>query len=419
MANISCVLARLRREPLADLHLCGHIEQLCRQCGLVWRERLFTPLTTLRLFILQILHGNTSIAHLRQLSGVDFAPGSYCEARQRLPMALFQFLLASMTAWVGHPCPGDCRQRVLIVDSSNFSMSDGNGLREFFGLPPRTRVGIGYPVAKILGLLDLSTGLFVRMLALPLFTSDWMGMQQLHSMLQAGDILLGDRLYCAYAHLAALQARGVLGCFRLHQQRDPTRLGLQQWTRPTRKNAPGWMSLGQFLQLPEHLLVRVIRYTVQQKGFRSKEVAVATTLLDEKAWPDQKLAELYGQRWRIETCFNHLKTTMKMNVLKGQSLEVVARELAVYLLVYNLVRLAMLKAAEAQRVSVWRISFVDAYRWLCCRMLGLSGVAELIVNPTRPGRWEPRVVRRRPKEHRLMTKPRDELKAAIRAEDAR
>jgi Transposase DDE domain len=226
-------------------------------------------------------------------------------------------------------------------------------------------------------------------------------------MLRAGDILLGDRAYCTYAHLALLQLQGVFGCFRLHQRRKRT-LGRQRWKRENK--APAWMGARQFQSLPPWLEVRIIRYAIEQQGFRTKEVCLATTLLDEQAWPDEKLRELYGRRWHIETCFNHLKTTMKMNVLKCQSENGVRKELAVYLLVYNLVRLAMLKAAERQQASVRRISFVDALRYLCCRMLGLRGVETLLINPYRPGRREPRVIRRRVNEYKLMTLPREELK---------
>jgi hypothetical protein len=105
-----------------------------------------------------------------------------------------------------------------------------------------------------------------------------------------------------------------------------------------------------------------------------------------------------------------MKTTMKMNVLKCQSLDGVMKELAVYALVYNLVRLAMLRAAERQGASVSRISLVDTLRWLCSRMLGLPGVQRLLINPYRPGRREPRVIRRRMKEFNLMKRPRAELK---------
>jgi len=158
--------------------------------------------------------------------------------------------------------------------------------------------------------------------------------------------------------------------------------------------------------LPQWLDVRIVSYDVSEPGFRTRQVTIATTLFDCVAWPDAKIAELYGHRWRVETCFDHLKTTMKMNVLKCQSVDGVMKELAAYLLVYNLVRLAMLHAAARQGQSVWRISFVDAVRWLCARMLGLAGVERLVTNPLRPGRCQPRVIRRRMKEYDLMNKPR-------------
>jgi hypothetical protein len=409
MAALSAALARVRREVFSDLPVAATVDQLCRKSGLRWRDRLLTPLVTLRLFVIQILHCNASITHLRQLSGVGFAPSSYCEARKRLPLEVIGGLLHAMLEWANRAASGGdlIGQRVFICDASSHSMSDTPELRDHFDLPPSSTPGIGYPVAKLMGLMDAATGLFARLLAAPLFTHDMRHVLQLHPMLRPGDILLGDRAYCTYAHLALLHLRGVFGYFRLHQRRK-FKLGLHRWER--KGKAPAWMSEEQFQQLPQWLDVRVIEYSIEQRGYRTRQVLVATTLLDEEAWPDDKLAELYGQRWQIETCFNHLKTTMKMNVVKCQSLDGVTKELAVYLLVYNLIRLAMLKAAERQEVSVRRISFADAMRWLSCRLLGLPGVEELLVNPYRPGRREPRVIRRRMKEYNLMKRPRAELR---------
>lgn len=409
-------LARLKREPFADLPLASQVDQACQQCAHEWRDRLLSPLTTVRLFVLQILHGNTSITHLRQLAGIDFAPASYCEARIRLPLQVLLSLL-SMLVRSARKTAESARalgQRVLIIDSSNFSMSDEPELRERFGLPQGTKPGIGYPLAKIMGLIDAASGLFVQMLCLPLFTHDLSAVMRIHPSLQNGDILLGDRAFCSFVHLTLLSAGGVFGCFRLHQRRKGQGgRGLQRWQRP--EKAPAWMSEQQFLTLPKWIDVRLASYTLSQKGFRTRRVTIATTLLDETLWPDARLAELYGQRWQIEGCFNQLKTHMKMNVLRCKSVEGVLKELAVYLLVYNLVRLIMLRAAAEQHVGVARISFIDALRWLACRALGLSGVERLITNPHRPGRWEPRVLRRRIKPYDLMTRPRAELKNAVKA----
>jgi Transposase DDE domain len=405
-------LARLRREPFDDLRIADHLNQLCRDAAHVWRETLLTPLVTLRLFVLQVLHGNTSITHVRQLCGVGFAPASYCEARQRLPLTILTALLGRMVQWAQTCVASPLRligQRVLIVDGSSFSMSDTPALRERFGLPPSTQVGIGYPVGKLLGLLDAATGLFVHMLALPLFVHDMGQVVRLHAMLRSGDILLGDRAFCSYAHIALLNAAGVFACFRLHQCRRTTRTrGMERWRRG--KKPPTWMTHAQWQQLPKWLDVRIVRYTIAIPGHRTRHVMLATTLLDETLWPDAKLAELYGRRWEIETCFDHLKTTMRMNVLKCQSVDGVLKELAVYLLVYNLVRLAMLREAQRRGVRVNCVSFVDALRWMCCMMLGIGGVEELLINPHRPGRRDPRVIRRRLKEYNLMKRPRADLK---------
>jgi hypothetical protein len=406
-------LARLRREPFADLPIGSHLDQLCRDARHVWRDTLLSPLVTLRLFVLQVLHGNTAITHLRQLSGVDFAPASYCEARQRLPLKVLRGLLAQTTRWAQQlvPLVNGVARRVLIVDSSSFSMSDTPALRRHFGLPPHTIEGVGYPVAKLLGLLDVATGLFVHMLALPLFVHDMRQVVRLHSMLRRGDIVLGDRAFCSYAHVALLNAAGVFACFRLHQRRKTTAArSIERWRRDGKP--PVWMTQWQWLALPQWIDVRIVRYTIKARGRRTRQITLATTLLDERVWPDAQLAALYGRRWEIETCFDHLKTTMRMNVLKCQSVDGVFKELAVYLLVYNLVRLAMLRHAQEHGVIAARVSFVDALRWICCRMLGLAGVAALRINPDRPGRYDPRVVRRRIKQYTLLTRPRAELKSS-------
>lgn len=415
---VACILARLKREPFADLPIAAHFDQAFGNGALKWRERLLPPLVTLRLFVLQVLHGNTSIAHLRQLSGIAFAPASYCEARTRLPLAILTSLLSSLLQWAqqsGVAASSAARllgQRVLIVDCSNFSMSDSAELHEHFHLPQGTRPGIGYPLATVMGLIDAASGLFVQMLCLPLFVHEMSAVAKVHDSLQSGDILLGDRAFCSFAHLALLNARGIFACFRLHQRRKGQGArGIQRWQRPGK--APAWIMLEQYLALPAWIDVRLVSYTLVQKGFRTRQVTIATTLMDDAAWPDAKLAELYGQRWQIEGCFNQLKTHMNMNVLKCKSVEGVLKELAIYLLVYNLVRLAMLRAAQEQRVSVQRISFIDALRWLACRMLGLPAVERLMINPHRPGRWEPRARRRRMKPYDLLMRPRADLKNAV------
>lgn len=413
MAQVSHVLARLRRDPLSDLPLGPPLEQQLRQQGCLWRDRIFSPLVTVRLFLTQVLCGNIAVAALRQLCGLAFADSSYSEARSRLQLDLLQWMLQWLTDRAAGVVDATRKigSRILIVDGSTYSMSDTPELLRHFDLPRGTRAGVGYPVGKIMGLLDAATGMFIRLLALPLFQHDMRGVINLHPLLQSGDILLGDRAFCSFCHVALLNARGVLAAVRLHQRRKNKSSGIDRWHKP--KKMPAWMDAATFAQMPAFLDVRIVCYTISQKGYRTRKVLVATTLMDQATWPDERVAELFGHRWQIETCFNHLKTTMKMNVLRCKTVDGVQKELAVYLAAYNLVRLAMLQAAARQAVSVRRISFIDAMRYLAARALGLPGVSRLIINPDRAGRCQLRVIRRRLKQYDLLVRPRREMEAEL------
>ncbi len=162
---VAQVLARLRREPLEDCALARQVDQLCREQGHTWRDRILTPLVTVRLMLLQVLHGNAAILHLRQLSGLDFAASSFCEARERLPLILLQQLVH----WVAQRAGAGVERaligaRVLIADCSSFSMSDTPALREHFGRVRArgAKAGVSYPVAKLVGLMDAATGMFTQ-----------------------------------------------------------------------------------------------------------------------------------------------------------------------------------------------------------------------------------------------------------------
>jgi Transposase DDE domain len=171
------------------------------------------------------------------------------------------------------------------------------------------------------------------------------------------------------------------------------------------------MTQEKFAALPESLIVREIRYRVGRAGFRTETVTLVTTLLDAEIYPVAALAELYGVRWRVEQNLRHLKQTMKMDVLKCTTVDGILKELTVFAIVYNLVRVVMMEAANRQGVDVERISFIDALRWLC--EMTTADLPELVVNPARPGRYEPRVRKRRPKEYPLMKKPRSELRKQL------
>jgi hypothetical protein len=161
-------------------------------------------------------------------------------------------------------------------------------------------------------------------------------------------------------------------------------------------------------QVPATLRVRELKYTLARPGFRVRQVTLVTTLLDAQVCTKQHLAEVYGLRWTIETGFDHLKTTMNMNVLRCQSVDGVMKELTMFLLAYNLVRMTMCEAARRQGVPPERNSFVDALRWLATARVG-DPLPDLVINPLRPGRLEPRAVKRRPKQYPLLNQSRHEL----------
>ncbi len=160
--------------------------------------------------------------------------------------------------------------------------------------------------------------------------------------------------------------------------------------------------------LPESLILRELRYQVGRPGFRTDTITQVTTLLDAEIYTVEALAELYGVRWRVEQNLKHLKQTMKMDVLKCKTVGGVLKEFAIYAIVYNLVRVVMMEAAARQGVDVERISFNDALRWLCD--MKADELPELVANPARPRRFEPRVKKRRPKQYDLMNQPRSELR---------
>ena len=173
------------------------------------------------------------------------------------------------------------------------------------------------------------------------------------------------------------------------------------------------MSDEQWAVMPESLQVRELRYTIPARGQRTRVVTIATTLLDPTLYPREAVAELYGLRWQVETHFAQLKTTLRMRKVKCKTEAGVLKELAVYCLVYNLVRAVMVKAAAQQRVTPDRIGFIDTVRWLLTAAPG-EAIPRLVVNPKREGRHEPRVIKDLQDTYPKMNRPRAELRKALK-----
>jgi hypothetical protein len=440
MANLTVALRQIKNE-LADLLSEPFVHRVAKEVGHTWRERLLDPVTTLHLMILQVLFGNTSYAHLPRLAALKCTASALCQAKLRLPVALLETLIERLWEQVGKAAGGDGRwkgHRTFIVDGSSASMPDTPDLQKHYGQPGAQKKGCGFPVVKLLTLFDAATGMVRKVLSGPYATGELSRMPLLHPLLEAGDLLLGDRAFCSFVHLALLGLRQVHGLIRMHQKqvvsfkvRRPHATGKKSKGLPRSrwikrlghqdqlvehfkpKQRPAWYSQKEYDALPEKVLVRELRYRITQRGWRSREVTLVTTLLDPVLYPKAELAQLYLSRWRVENNFRDLKQTLGMAVLKGQSPEMIQRELLAFCLVYNLVRLVMHEAGRRQKVPVDRISFIDAARWLAHATPG-DPLPRLVVNPLRPNRLEPRVIKRRHNGYSVMTRPRDELRHMLK-----
>jgi hypothetical protein len=178
------------------------------------------------------------------------------------------------------------------------------------------------------------------------------------------------------------------------------------------KDKPVWLTAEQYAALPATIVVRELRFEVRLPGRRSRTITVVTTLVDAAKYTAKALARLYERRWLVETNLRHLKQTLGLDVLRCRTFPGVMKELLMFVVAYNLVRRVMVEAARRQQVAANRISFVDALRWLRQAQRG-EPVPRLKVNPERPGRYEPRVRKRRPKQYTRMRKPRAVLRAAL------
>jgi len=451
MAAFDLALARVRQD--CQQLLPDRINALARATDHTFRQTVLTPGKTLALFARQIAHGNVACSAVRHLAGEEFSDSAWCQARARLPLELIarvQQLLVEEARreleisddvgdqpyrWRGH--------RIHVVDGSSDSMPDTPQLREHYGVPSGCREGLGFPTSHLLLLMDQRTGLFIDCVDGPMNTSDLSQTPAMHAHLQGGDVLLGDDAFSGWGHLALILQANLHAIVPPHHRRivdfTPERthahprkgkssqragkprsrvlqtLGkddqLVEYFKPVEK--PAWMSAEQWRELPQSITLREIRRSVKRHGFRPIIVTIVTTLLDPEAYPADELIELRLTRWMIETNLRHLKITLKMDELKCKTLDGVRKERAIFLLVYNLIRLIMLRCARRQKVNINRLSFADTLAWL--RHGDPGATVAVKINPLRPGRLEPRVLKRAKKQFPYMTIPRAQLKSQLRA----
>src|SRR5215831_1578359 len=323
-------------------------------------DRIFTPGVTLCTFLRQIHSDDPSCrAAVARLNATRVAQGlepcspltgGYCKARQRLAESLFYGLMHQSgqrlqqqvpPAWHWHG------RTVKIVDGSGVSMPDTEANQQAYPQPGSQKPGLGFPVARLVVVFSLACG---AVLAAAVGrskgqqSSELMLFHRLHAALERGDVVLADRFYCSYWEVALLQGQGIDIVMRLHQRRqvdfrEGRRVGREDhvvsWSKPKR---PAWMDEATYAGLPATMDIRVLRVCVPQRGFRTRVVLVATTLLDAQVYPKEDLAGLYRARWHAELDLRSIKQTMQMDVLRCKTPAMVRKEIWGHLLVYNLLR---------------------------------------------------------------------------------
>jgi len=423
MAKISIICARIKND-LEKLLDASWIEDTCKRLGYRWRQRILGPVETVHLFILQLLAENTALNHLRHLAGAPISAQAICDAKARLPLSVLRDLahqvsqrvgqLGEAWRWKGH--------RVVGVDASGFTLADTPELREYFGLPSGQKPECSFPIAKMLALFDLGTGMLLKNFCFPLRRQEICLAGRMLKWLARGDVLVGDKAFKSFAWFQMLFQAGIHLCAHLQndlivygrgsgRRRKIKSLGrgdmLVRWEKPL--NRTPWMSRRRWKKLEPFVILRQVACTLNRPGFRVKKIMVLTTLLDRRRYPGESISALYFRRWTVEGCFRDLKQTLNLDALRVRSIQAVKKEMASMAITYNLLRLIILDAAEKQEVNPWRISFIDAVRWLLLAEPG-APIPPLIINPSRPGRSEPRRVKRRPKSYYRLNKPRAEYR---------
>jgi putative transposase len=370
--------------------------------------------------------------------------GAYCRARIKLPEAALRELshLVAKGAQEQYDLAKKWKNRnVYLVDGFTFQMPDTPRNQRKYPQHSAQKPGLGFPIARVVALISLATGCVVDLALGPYkgkATGESALFRSLLHQLQPGDVVVADRHYCSYAMVWALIEKGVHVCFRQHQARHTDfrkgkRLGkydhVVAWSRGPR---PAWMTNEDYDKLPMGIVLREVRYVIEEPGRKQEPFIVVTTLLepmeDAGATKDE-LASLYGFRWNVELDIRSIKSNMNLGHLRCKSPEMVHREFWVSILAYNLIRTTIAIAATIYQKEPRQLSFTSACQYVlagwqelrpkttadelqayCLTML--ERISECVV-ANRPGRFEPRVVKRRRDQYTLMMEPRNELRKRL------
>ena len=414
----------------------------------IWQGWIYTPAVTVWTFLAQCLSPDHSCSDaVAQLIAWRLAAaqracsaetGAYCLARDRLPEETCQQLVRETGRKVDEDAPGSWRwlgHRVLDVDGSTLTMADTPANQAEYPQQRSQKPGCGFPIARLVVVFSLAVGTVIDAV-LGKYEGKQTGenslFRTLHDLLREDDVVLADRYFGGWFDLALLLERGVHSVVRKHQLR-PTdfrtgrHLGpddhIVVWFKPQR---PAWMSREQYASLPNILVLREVRVRVEQKGFRTHELVVVTTLLDAQRYAAAEIATLYRRRWHAELNLRSLKIVMQMDHLRCKTPHRVRNEFCMHLVAYNLIRKVTALAAIRAGVEPWKLSFKGALQTLN-RMLPLldtrvptdqwcdellEAVATHLVGD-RPNRYEPRLRKRRPKPYKHLREPRENYKKRV------
>lgn len=416
-----------------------------------FRERIYTPLVTLFAWLGQVLSPDRSCADAVARVNADRVaagetPGSadtggFCKARDRLPLGLLIELCKGVAEGMERAVPANWLWRgraVKVVDGSTITVADTPENQAEYPQTRSQKEGVGFPILRLVVVFSLLTGCALGMAQGPYRgkqTGEHALLRQLFGCFKAGDVAIGDAYFSAYFLIAILSCLGVDCVFATHGARfvdfrTGQRLGKKDhrviWEKPQR---PDWMDQQTYNTMPATIKVRECEIDIGVPGFRSEKLVLVTTLLHPRSYPRHEIGALYSRRWSAEVNLNAIKTTLQMAHLRAKTPEMVRKEIWATLLAYNLIRKLLAEAAFRYDRRPEELSFkgavqtLNAYRplWVTPGALPnaervfdflLAAIATRRVG-TRPGRVEPRAIKRRPKPYPRMSAPRVEARAAI------
>lgn len=442
---------RLRRHMISQLGDCFGafipIHELVSEAeGGFSRRRIFSKENTFWAFFTQVLDADggcqevvrkiQAFAAARAMPLPSASTSAYCQARSKLSDDGLKRILkhtsdqlqqrGRSSRWKG--------RRVVVVDGTGVSMPDTPDNQEAWPQPGSQKPGCGFPQARICACFCLQTGALLSHRVSSIKKGELTLLRQQWQEFKPGDIMMGDKGFCSYYDVWKFQEMGIDTVTTL-ARRIPVEaatakkvLGsddlLITWPKPVwNKNLS--YSHEEWQALPDRLTLRQLKVTITVPGMRSESFYLVTTLTDASRYTAHELADLYFQRWNVELFFRDIKTTLGMDVLRCRSPRMVEKEILMHFIAYNAIRLLMVEAAaEVGQVSR-RLSFKSSIQALRQwepqfsqasglqeqrRLLGAlrSSIARHLV-PHRPGRQEPRCVKRRPKPFALLTTPRHQM----------